>query len=164
MIQTVFIETLSSDEELLELKKLAMGCSPFLGPNPNVDEDTNRKREANGQFLLTGFSLVPDIVDELIARRSPHNILNAIWQAIQNERRYQDKKWGTLQENPHTVPGWLLVMEEELAEAKRAWVRNVGDAAALQEILQVIAVGVACLEQYGVVEREQDEQSTTAVE
>ncbi|RIK26954.1 MAG: hypothetical protein DCC55_39670 [Chloroflexi bacterium] len=74
----------------------------------------------------------------------------AIFQAIARERRYQDDKYGP---KPHTVANFLLIMEAELDEAKRAWVKSEGDQNALREILQVIAVGVACLEQHGIVER-----------
>lgn len=44
-------------------------------------------------------------------------------------------------------------MEGELAEAKQAWIKGNTDFEALKEILQVIAVGVSCLEQHGVIER-----------
>jgi hypothetical protein len=73
--------------------------------------------------------------------------------AICRERDYQDDKWGSLDENPHTVAEFLLIMESELAEAKQAWVKGHGDQDALRELLQVVAVGFACLEQHGVVER-----------
>lgn len=74
-----------------------------------------------------------------------------IYPAIDRERDYQDRKWG---DKPHTVAEWLLIAEAELAEAKLAWVKGIGDGDALLELLQVIAVVVACLEQHGVVERE----------
>ncbi len=75
-----------------------------------------------------------------------------IFAAIQNERKYQDKKWGHVRKD---LPAWLLVMEAELAEAKEAWVKNKGpaDMEALQEVLQVVACGVACLEDCGLWER-----------
>ena len=44
-------------------------------------------------------------------------------------------------------------MESELNEAKEAWVKTGLDEPALREILQMIAVGVACLEEHRVVER-----------
>lgn len=75
--------------------------------------------------------------------------------AIDRERAYQDNKWGTIQEHPHDVAAWILIMRSELAEAEQGWVKGNGDRDALAEILQVIAVGVACLEQHGVVEREE---------
>ena len=71
------------------------------------------------------------------------------------ERRYQDVVHGTIEENPHTVGEWLLIMESELNEAKRAWVKGKGDAGALEEILQVVTTGVACMEAHGVVTRPQ---------
>lgn len=74
-----------------------------------------------------------------------------IFDAVGRERDYQDAKWGA---NPHTVGEWLLIVESELQEAKGAWFKIGGDFGALQELLQVIAVGVAALEQHGVVERE----------
>ena len=44
-------------------------------------------------------------------------------------------------------------MQAELDEAKQAWVKNPGDGPALTEILQVISVGVACLEDHPIHER-----------
>ena len=73
-----------------------------------------------------------------------------IQQAISRERDYQDEKWG---DNPHSVGEWLLIVEAELSEAKRAWVKNEGNEDALKELLQAVAVGVACMEQHGIVER-----------
>lgn len=73
-----------------------------------------------------------------------------VYIAVSRERAYQDHKWGTIQEHPHTVGEWLLIAEHELQEAKEAWCTGRGDAGALEELLQVIAVGVACLEQHGV--------------
>jgi len=75
-------------------------------------------------------------------------------EAIGRERDYQDKKWGGIRKHPHTVGEWLLIMESELQEAKDGWCRGRGDEDALKEVLQVVAVGVACLEQHGVVERQ----------
>lgn len=73
--------------------------------------------------------------------------------AIERERNYQDEKWGDLEEHPHTVGEWLLVLESELNEAKQGWVKEGGDETALREILQVAAVAVACLQQHGIHER-----------
>lgn len=75
-----------------------------------------------------------------------------IFFAIDREREYQDNEWGTIQDNPHSISEWLDIMTEELYEVILALKKDNHDAA-LAEILQVIAVGVACLEQYKVVER-----------
>lgn len=71
-------------------------------------------------------------------------------QAIAAERRYQDQKWGTVEERPHEVGAWLLILEGELNEAKLAWQKSAGDVDALIELVQVAAVAVACLEQHGI--------------
>lgn len=76
-----------------------------------------------------------------------------VFSAIAKERTYQDSKWGTIEQHPHDVSDWLLIMRQELDEAMNAWVSLPDDSEALKEILQVVAVGVACLEQHGVVER-----------
>jgi len=76
-----------------------------------------------------------------------------IFQAILRERNYQDKKWGDVIEYPHTVFEWIGIMERELAEAKEAFFQRPAEEKMLEEILQVVAVGVACIEQHGIVER-----------
>lgn len=80
--------------------------------------------------------------------------MEKIIEAIRRERVYQDAKWGTVKDHPHDVPGWLLIMRSELTEAEEGWVHCGGDKEALREILQVIATGVACLEQHGIFERQ----------
>jgi hypothetical protein len=72
--------------------------------------------------------------------------------AVLKERRYQDMKWGTSTERRHPIGEWLVILEGELAEAKEAWLRRNNEDA-LKEILQVAAVGMACLEEHGTVKR-----------
>lgn len=43
-----------------------------------------------------------------------------VYEAIDHERRYQNAKWGSIEERPHTVGEWLLIIEGELEEAKQA--------------------------------------------
>lgn len=71
--------------------------------------------------------------------------------AVMRERAYQDATWGG---RPHTVGEWLLILQAEIDEAKQSWVKGRGDADALWEILQVVTVGFACMEQHGIVNRE----------
>lgn len=78
---------------------------------------------------------------------------NDVYKAVDKERIYQDNKHGTIENHPHSVGEWLLIIEDELQEAKNGWCREHSDARALEEILQVISTGVACLEQHGIVER-----------
>jgi len=79
--------------------------------------------------------------------------ITAVFGVIVDERQFQDKRWGTIQEHPHEVGSWILLMESLLVDARDAWCGNRGDAGALDEIRKVVAVGVACQEQHGVVHR-----------
>ena len=83
--------------------------------------------------------------------------LRGVYEAIEDERAYQDRKWGTIQDHPHTVAEWLLILESELAEAKQAWVKGDGATAALREVVQVAAVAFACLEQHGAIARDPED-------
>lgn len=75
-----------------------------------------------------------------------------IMAAVMRERDYQDAK----HPGQKPVTGFLLIMRAELDEAIDAWVNSKSgdDAAALREVLQVVAVGFQCLEQHGIVERD----------
>lgn len=75
---------------------------------------------------------------------------NRVFDHIQDERLYQDLKWGA--KKPQSLPGYLLIMQSELQEAIDGWMKDREEPrqSTLEEILQVVAVGVACLETYGV--------------
>jgi len=68
-----------------------------------------------------------------------------VYEFIDRERAFQDRKW----ESRHEVSGWLLILQRELDEAKEAWITRHGDVSALEEIVQVAAVAIACLEEHG---------------
>ena len=71
-----------------------------------------------------------------------------VFGAIIDERFYQDQKHGY---GGHELATWLLLMESELEEAKRAVVKGgSGRDSALSEITQVAALCVAALEQFGL--------------
>jgi len=72
-----------------------------------------------------------------------------IFDEIVLEREWQDTKYGSLDERNPTVKEWLDIMHSELLEVYFAKTENKR----MEELLQVVAVGVACLEQYGVVRR-----------
>jgi hypothetical protein len=72
-----------------------------------------------------------------------------VFEAIAQERKNQEDKWG--ENKPQSLPGYLLILESELNEAKLGWIKNLpGKSAPLNEIVQIAAVAVACLERYGV--------------
>lgn len=80
--------------------------------------------------------------------------LPEVLEAIKREREYQDQKYGRLENRTMSVGDWILVLEEEVAEARLAWVKGRSEDA-LREILQVATVAVAAVLQHGVVEREE---------
>lgn len=73
--------------------------------------------------------------------------------AVVGERSYQDQKWGTIQQHPHEVGGYITLMRKLLSDAEAAWAGSRGDDDALDELRKVVAVGVACFEQHGVPSR-----------
>lgn len=70
------------------------------------------------------------------------------------ERRFQDEKHGPLYGGgSHTIGEWILLMEAELAEAKRALLKGgKGRDSVLSEIIQVGALALAAIEQHGTGE------------
>lgn len=86
--------------------------------------------------------------------------MDGVFAVVVDERRYQDRKWGSITDHPHEVAGWILIMESLLADARSAWTGNRGDAGALDEIRKVVATGIACMEQHGVVHRSKTREET----
>lgn len=78
---------------------------------------------------------------------------NEVISAVTDERIYQDRKWGTIEDHPHEVGSWLVIMRQLLNDAERAYMSKRGDTGALDEVRKVAAVGCACMEQHGVVGR-----------
>ena len=74
-----------------------------------------------------------------------------VFSAIAAERDYQDAKWGDLDEKNQSLAGFLLILRKELEEAEMGWMKNKGGRdSALGEIVQIAAVAVAALQQYGL--------------
>lgn len=91
-----------------------------------------------------------------------------IFSAILDERNFQDEKYGPVTTGTHPAhivqgPGghelgtWLIILEKELEEAKKAAVHGgskdtSGRNSIRQELVQCAAVCVAALEQHGLEE------------
>lgn len=80
-----------------------------------------------------------------------------VYSAIDSERDFQDRKWGSVDEHPHEVGAWILLMQKHLRDAENAWCSSDGHYTALREIRKVLAVGVACAEQHGIQHRSKHE-------
>ena len=80
-----------------------------------------------------------------------------VFRQIEDERRYQDEKWGGVKDNPHTPIEWVTIMRGELEEAREAWLDGDGMLTyhkVMNEVLQATAVGVAALEQHATLSRQ----------
>jgi hypothetical protein len=76
-----------------------------------------------------------------------------VFDAIDSERNWQDRKWGAIDKHPHEVGGWLTLIRQHLRDAEAAWSGHPDDREALVEIRKVMALAVACCEQHGVQNR-----------
>ena len=77
-----------------------------------------------------------------------------VYDAIGTERYYQEQKWGSIEEHPQSVGGYLTLMRVHLTNAEAAWVGSTGDTDALHYLRKVLALGVACGEQHGLPKRD----------
>jgi len=79
-----------------------------------------------------------------------------VYEVIDSERDYQDKKWGI---HPASTGSYLVFMQDYLTEAMHQFTRQSGEIAgwqALDTIRKVTALGVACMEQNGAYYRENE--------
>jgi hypothetical protein len=79
-----------------------------------------------------------------------------IYSVIDGERDYQD----TLGPNrtagkEHQVGSYLLMLNEYVAKAQRAWTDGAGDVAALDVIRKIAGICVRCMEVHGMPHRDQ---------
>lgn len=76
-----------------------------------------------------------------------------VYEAIDSERFYQDRKWGEVDKHPHEVGGWFTLLRQKLNDAEIAWASSNNDHKALIELRKVLSIGVACAEQHGISSR-----------
>jgi hypothetical protein len=76
---------------------------------------------------------------------------SAVFASIKEEREYQDAKWTRAHNAEQTLSGYILVLESELEEAKKGFIKGgTGRNHPLHEILQIAAVCVAALQAHGL--------------
>jgi hypothetical protein len=70
--------------------------------------------------------------------------------ALMDERIFQDKKWGSIEEHGHTIGEWIIIAEFELSEARTALIKGgSGRDSVRSELIQTMTVLFACLEEHG---------------
>lgn len=78
---------------------------------------------------------------------------NEVYKIIDEERDYQDNKWGKIEDNPKETGSWLTIMRYCLSQAEAKYSTNNTDHYGLDEIRKLVATGIACLEQHGAISR-----------
>lgn len=90
-----------------------------------------------------------------------------VYKRIDEERKYQQKKWGRQAveeervlfqseeglESIHEVETFILYMQDYLESARKLITRLPDKTIALDKLRKVVALGVACFEQHGCPER-----------
>lgn len=75
--------------------------------------------------------------------------LEEVIDAVKGEHAYQDRKWG--EDKQQSLPGYIMIMDKKIRDASDGWTTDAtGRDSALSEVLQVVAVGIRCLQTYGV--------------
>lgn len=82
-----------------------------------------------------------------------------VFNAIKSERTYQDHKWGTIKNRPHDVGTWLLIMRVLMNKAEYAYASGIGEVETLNELRKIVSVGVACMEQHGIIQRKSNHET-----
>ena len=80
-----------------------------------------------------------------------------VFAIIKGERDYQEAQFlegGRFQTQVHSVGEELVLMQEYLNRAFKAYTDKMGDAPALHAIRKVTALGVRCMENHGALPRE----------
>ena len=70
--------------------------------------------------------------------------------AVLEERRYQDYKWGNLNEHPHDLSTWLCLVNKKLRWAVDSFFGHDDREVVLSTLVEAVALGVAALEQHGI--------------
>ncbi len=79
-----------------------------------------------------------------------YGIDSRVERAVVAELKYQDDKWG--KDKEQSFPGFLLILENELAEAKLGWAKGGEERqSALHEVTQIAAVALRCINTYGTI-------------
>jgi hypothetical protein len=69
---------------------------------------------------------------------------------IDREVSFQSSKWGSSHDRGHDVGSFILLLEEYADKARKSWVGNSGDYAALQQVVKIAALAHNCLEGNGI--------------
>ena len=102
---------------------------------------------------MTDFADIRQLNTAVMRTMTSDQRFRAVVLHLQEERMFQDRKHGEIEKVPHTPAGWMLLIRKELEEAELAIIKGgQGRDSWRQELLQVAATCIACLEQHGLAE------------
>ena len=73
-----------------------------------------------------------------------------VYKVIDDERAYQIEKWGD--DSDKSIKDFLFYMNDYMNRANES-ARQYGDLDTLDELRKVVALGIACFEVHGMIER-----------
>lgn len=77
-----------------------------------------------------------------------------VYQVINEERDYQDIRWGGQEHDKHHAPhAFALFMQHYMTKAIAGFTKGDYWDEGMKELRKVVALGVACFEQHGVPRR-----------
>jgi hypothetical protein len=76
-----------------------------------------------------------------------------VYAAIDSERNYQDLKWEDFDDSNNHPSDWILYIDEHISRAKKAIYNSHNMATFANEIRKIAALSVACMENHGVLYR-----------
>lgn len=81
-----------------------------------------------------------------------------IYKVIDEERSYQDDRWGgDSHDSKKSVGDFIIYMEEYISRAKKIYTTDAPVRDSLNELRKVVTLGVACFEQHRVPRRKLEE-------
>ncbi|SRR6266566_4441670 len=106
----------------------------------NLKAATLRRKEWMARAMQNSVSQKPE----------PILTFQEVITAVIKERAYQDAKYGAIETRQTSLSSWLLIIQAELDEAKAGWLKGTkGRDSCLQELVQVTATCIACLQTHG---------------
>lgn len=119
----------------------------------------NKKKlvDKNGFHIIHIHDILYDKISFMINESC---VLTSVFPAIVNERHYQLEKYGE-DGNKHELLTWISLIEQEINEAKKAFFSDGNSRLVLQELLQAITIGIACLENNLTIERDNSSNFNT---
>lgn len=100
-------------------------------------------------------------IKRVISYDEDEQVSDAVFDVIKKEMEYQDKLWNNTESRGiHSIPEFILFMQNYLKEAEQIVSRTASpkcDEEASHIIRKVVAMGIQCMKQNGIYERDMED-------